>query len=246
MYRYETSPRFLYKSTEPTHDAHPPTDRYTLDAKLISLHIKLPSLPSYRAAGMWFRPSKAWITCSFEDSGGRSFLQEKAVRSLKVAPGTEREGLDEQSARKERWNILYVTYVYLSARLGMRTCPRLVHTKVLKGKINMWRGGSCDVWLRGVCFNSTVLYRPFRRGKGPGIDGWHTARWEYWDWCECLFGLLGVFTSWLLLYQGLIPQASALQPSIFSDHTSSRILPEEAPLSSFPVLIPFHSSAARL
>lgn len=77
-----------------------------------------------------------------------------------------------------------------------------------------------------------------------GIDGLGTVRWECWDWCECLLELLGVFTSWLRLYQGLIPQASPLQPSIFCDHTSSRSLPEEAPLSFFPVLIPFNSSAA--
>lgn len=55
-----------------------------------------------------------------------------------------------------------------------------------------------------------------------------------------------MFTSWLLLYQGLIPQASPSQPSIFSDHTSSRVLPEEAALSFLPVLIPFNSSAALL
>lgn len=54
-----------------------------------------------------------------------------------------------------------------------------------------------------------------------------------------------MFTSRLGLYQGLIPQASASQPSILFDHTSSRILPEDAPLF-FPVLIPFNSSAALL
>lgn len=159
--------------------------------------------------------------------------------SLKVTPGTKCEGLDERSGRKEGWNILYVTYAYLLTLFCM--CKK---KSTCEEKMTVPSGSAGIV-------STPQFFIDYLREKvvthaSAGIDGWRSAGWECWDWCECLFELLGVFTSWLLLYQGLIPQAPALQPSIFSDHTSSRILPEEAPLSSFPVLIPFHSSVAWL
>lgn len=68
-----------------------------------------------------------------------------------------------------------------------------------------------------------------------------TAKRELWDWCEHLQELLGVFTGGFPLYHGLILQASHSQVSIFSDHASSRILPEEVTLSSFLPLFPSNS-----
>lgn len=71
-------------------------------------YIRLLSLPSCKAAG----PSKSplcftqtptglpeWLMQSPRLRGAK--LQEKDVRSLKTAPGTEREELDNSRARKE-------------------------------------------------------------------------------------------------------------------------------------------------